>query len=128
MSAVASLASPNTLGHSEKLELVATMRPVAVNDQVRCRVVFENVELDDLIVAWSGDMPTYNFSVVVDDHDMQITHVVRGDDHLNNTPRRMSGAKGSMATCRRRCSIIWCGSVGHMVTRSYFPSKRCSKV
>jgi glutamyl-tRNA synthetase len=63
---------------------------VVVNDLVRGRVVFSNTELDDLIVARSDGTPTYNFTVVVDDSDMAITHVIRGDDHLNNTPRQMN--------------------------------------
>jgi glutamyl-tRNA synthetase len=63
---------------------------VVVDDQVRGRVVFENSQLDDLIIARSDGSPTYNFAVVVDDHDMAITHVIRGDDHLNNTPRQMN--------------------------------------
>jgi glutamyl-tRNA synthetase len=63
---------------------------VVVNDQVRGRVVFENAQLDDLIIARPDGSPTYNFSVIIDDFDMQITHVIRGDDHLNNTPRQMN--------------------------------------
>jgi glutamyl-tRNA synthetase len=63
---------------------------VVVEDQVRGRVEFENAQLDDLIIARSDGSPTYNFSVVIDDHDMAITHVIRGDDHLNNTPRQMN--------------------------------------
>jgi len=63
---------------------------VVVNDRVRGRVVFDNAELDDLIIWRSDDSPTYNFSVVVDDSDMKITDVVRGDDHLNNTPRQIN--------------------------------------
>ncbi len=63
---------------------------VVVNDLVRGRVVFRNAELDDLIIARSNGSPTYNFCVVVDDYDMRITHVIRGDDHLNNTPRQMN--------------------------------------
>ncbi len=63
---------------------------VVVEDQVRGRVVFENAQLDDLIIARSDGSPTYNFSVIVDDYDMSITHVIRGDDHLNNTPRQMN--------------------------------------
>ncbi len=61
-----------------------------VDDLVRGRVVFENAELDDLIIARSDGSPTYNFTVVVDDMDMAITHVIRGDDHLNNTPRQLN--------------------------------------
>ena len=63
---------------------------VVVDDAVRGKVVFENVQLDDLIIARSDGTPTYNFTVVVDDSDMGITHVIRGDDHLNNTPRQMN--------------------------------------
>jgi glutamyl-tRNA synthetase len=63
---------------------------VVVDDVVHGRVVFQNSELDDLIIARSDGSPTYNFCVVVDDLDMQITHVIRGDDHLNNTPRQMN--------------------------------------
>ncbi len=63
---------------------------VVVDDQVRGRVVFDNQELDDLIIARSDRSPTYNLTVVVDDMDMGITHVIRGDDHLNNTPRQIN--------------------------------------
>lgn len=63
---------------------------VLVDDTVRGKVVFENSELDDLIIARSNGTPTYNFCVVVDDVDMRITHVIRGDDHLNNTPRQIN--------------------------------------
>lgn len=63
---------------------------VVVDDLVRGRVVFRNSELDDLIIARSDGTPTYNFTVVVDDADMRISHVIRGDDHLNNTPRQMN--------------------------------------
>ena len=63
---------------------------VVVEDQVRGRVVFQNSELDDLIIARSDGTPTYNFTVIIDDYDMKISHVIRGDDHLNNTPRQMN--------------------------------------
>ena len=63
---------------------------VFVDDVVHGRVVFQNSELDDLIIARSDGSPTYNFCVVVDDMDMEITHVIRGDDHLNNTPRQLN--------------------------------------
>lgn len=69
-----------------------------VNDAVRGRVVFQNRELDDLIIARSDGTPTYNFCVVVDDLDMQISHVIRGDDHLNNTPRQINIFKALDAT------------------------------
>jgi len=60
-----------------------------VDDLVRGRVEFQNSELDDLILMRSDGTPTFHFGVVVDDGDMGITHVIRGDDHLNNTPRQM---------------------------------------
>jgi glutamyl-tRNA synthetase len=61
----------------------------AVNDMIKGSVVFENSQLDDLIIMRSDSAPTYNFVVVVDDVDMKITHVIRGDDHLNNTPKQL---------------------------------------
>ncbi|HET9846288.1 MAG TPA: glutamate--tRNA ligase, partial [Nitrospira sp.] len=60
-----------------------------VDDLIKGKVVFENNVLDDLIILRSNGYPTYNFSVVVDDALMRITHVVRGDDHLTNTPRQI---------------------------------------
>ena len=63
---------------------------VVVNDLIRGRIVFQNAELDDLIIARADGAPTYNFCVVVDDMDMGITHVIRGDDHINNTPRQIN--------------------------------------
>jgi glutamyl-tRNA synthetase len=60
-----------------------------VEDLIKGRAVFENVELDDLIIFRSDGVPTYNFATVLDDSDFRITHVVRGDDHLPNTPRQM---------------------------------------
>jgi len=60
-----------------------------VDDLIRGKVVFDNAQLDDLIIARSDGTPTYNFCVVVDDIDMNITHVIRGDDHLNNTPKQI---------------------------------------
>ncbi|MGB5438965.1 MAG: glutamate--tRNA ligase [Gammaproteobacteria bacterium] len=63
---------------------------VVVNDRVRGKVVFQNDELDDLIIRRSDGSPTYNLTVVVDDMDMDVTEVIRGDDHLNNTPRQIN--------------------------------------
>ncbi|MGD2117326.1 MAG: glutamate--tRNA ligase [Chromatiales bacterium] len=63
---------------------------VVVDDMVRGKVVFANNELDDLIIKRTDGSPTYNLTVIVDDADMQITHVIRGDDHLNNTPRQIN--------------------------------------
>lgn len=66
---------------------------VVVEDVIHGNVEFQNTELDDLIIARSDGTPTYNFCVVVDDMDMKITHVIRGDDHLNNTPRQINMLK-----------------------------------
>jgi len=71
---------------------------VVVDDLVHGRVVFQNSELDDLIIARSDSNPTYNFCVVVDDMDMGVTHVIRGDDHLNNTPRQINMLRALGAT------------------------------
>jgi glutamyl-tRNA synthetase len=61
----------------------------AIDDVCRGHIEFDNRELDDLIILRSDGTPTYNFTVVVDDVTMNITHVIRGDDHLNNTPRQV---------------------------------------
>ncbi|HUA22927.1 MAG TPA: glutamate--tRNA ligase [Steroidobacteraceae bacterium] len=71
---------------------------VVVEDLIHGPVTFQNAELDDLIIARSDGTPTYNFCVVVDDRDMGITHVIRGDDHLNNTPRQMNMLRALGAT------------------------------
>jgi len=63
---------------------------VTIKDHVRGNVEISNQELDDLIIERSDGAPTYNLTVVVDDWDMEITHVIRGDDHLNNTPRQIN--------------------------------------
>ena len=63
---------------------------VVFDDHVRGRIEISNSELDDLIIQRSDDTPTYNFCVVVDDWDMGISHVVRGEDHINNTPRQIN--------------------------------------
>lgn len=63
---------------------------VVVQDLIHGDIVFKNTELDDLIIARADGTPTYNFGVVVDDMDMGISHVIRGDDHLNNTPRQIN--------------------------------------
>jgi len=64
--------------------------PVIVMDVVHGPITFASAELDDLIIARSDGTPTYNFCVVVDDYDMRVTHVIRGDDHINNTPRQIN--------------------------------------
>ncbi|MDP5148674.1 glutamate--tRNA ligase [Rheinheimera baltica] len=63
---------------------------VVIEDMIKGRIEIANAELDDLIIARSDGTPTYNLTVVVDDWKMGITHVIRGDDHVNNTPRQMN--------------------------------------
>ncbi|HKZ58021.1 MAG TPA: glutamate--tRNA ligase [Thermodesulfovibrionales bacterium] len=78
---------------TDRIPAIRFMMPqegeTVVNDLIRGMVVFENAQLDDLIIMRSDGTPTYNFTVVVDDVDMGITHVIRGDDHLNNTPKQL---------------------------------------
>jgi glutamyl-tRNA synthetase len=71
---------------------------VSWNDMVKGIIEFSNTELDDLIIARADGTPTYNFCVVVDDWDMGITQVIRGDDHVNNTPRQINILKALCAT------------------------------
>jgi len=87
-----------------KSELVVRFRnpqqgEVIFSDHVKGTVSVNNSELDDLIIARSDGTPTYNLTVVVDDMEMQITHVVRGDDHVNNTPRQINILKALGAEC-----------------------------
>lgn len=71
---------------------------VSWDDAVKGTITIANRELDDLVIARPDGTPTYNFCVVVDDWDMQITHVIRGDDHVNNTPRQINILKALGAT------------------------------
>ncbi|MDZ4812846.1 MAG: glutamate--tRNA ligase [Pseudomonadota bacterium] len=71
---------------------------VIFTDQVRGRIEISNTEMDDLIIWRSDDFPTYNFAVVVDDIDMKITEVIRGEDHINNTPRQINIYRALNAT------------------------------
>ena len=84
-----------------------------IEDLIKGSIVFENEVLDDLIILRSNGYPTYNFSVVIDDALMNITHVIRGDDHVNNTPRQVALFQGlgypipqfaqiGRASCRER--------------------------
>ncbi len=75
-----------------------TVGMVAWKDLVKGYIGFNNSELDDLVIARADGTPTYNFCVVVDDWDMGITHVIRGDDHVNNTPRQINILKALGAT------------------------------
>ena len=71
---------------------------VTFNDLIKGRISVANQELDDLVLLRGDGIPTYNFSVVVDDLDMQISHVIRGDDHVNNTPRQINILKALNAS------------------------------
>lgn len=71
---------------------------VTFNDQIKGKITVANNELDDLVLLRGDGVPTYNFSVVIDDLDMNITHVIRGDDHVNNTPRQINILKALGAT------------------------------
>jgi len=66
---------------------------VVIDDLIKGKIVINNRELDDLIIARSDGTPTYNLTVVVDDLDMKMTHIIRGDDHVNNTPRQINMMK-----------------------------------
>lgn len=94
---------PRYDGHCRDLDLAAdpdkpyvirfknpSVGEVKFKDAILGEMVFANSELDDLVIARSDGTPTYNFAVVVDDWDMEITHVIRGNDHLNNTPRQLN--------------------------------------
>ncbi|GGI85453.1 glutamate--tRNA ligase [Legionella impletisoli] len=93
---------PRYDGHCRDKNLPDTLEPhvvrfknphegeVSFRDQVYGEIQVQNSELDDLILLRSDSHPTYNFAVVVDDWDMEITHVIRGDDHINNTPRQIN--------------------------------------
>lgn len=61
---------------------------ITINDEVQGEVIFPAAEIDDLVLLRSDGVPTYNLAVVVDDHDMGVTHIIRGDDHLNNAPKQ----------------------------------------
>jgi glutamyl-tRNA synthetase len=71
---------------------------VVWDDAVKGTVAIANTELDDLVIARADGTPTYNFCVVVDDLDMRITHVIRGDDHVNNTPRQINILRALIAS------------------------------
>jgi len=81
---------------------------VIFNDEIRGNIEISNDQLDDLIIRRSDGAPTYNFCVVVDDWDMGITHVVRGEDHINNTPRQINiyQALGAPVPSFAHCSMI----------------------
>ncbi|MFC3022390.1 glutamate--tRNA ligase [Vibrio zhugei] len=81
---------------------------VVFDDQIRGRIEISNSQLDDLIIRRTDGSPTYNFCVVVDDWDMGITHVIRGEDHINNTPRQINiyEALGAPVPTFAHCAMI----------------------
>lgn len=93
---------------------------VEFDDLIRGPLKFSNTELDDLIIARSDGTPTYNFTVVVDDWDMKITHVIRGDDHINNTPRQINilRALGAIPPLYAHVSMIL-GSDGKRLSKRH---------
>ena len=93
---------------------------VVLKDLIKGDIVFDNKELDDLIIARGDGAPTYNFCVVVDDMDMGITHVIRGDDHVNNTPRQINifKALGATAPAYAHVSMIL-GSDGTKLSKRH---------
>ena len=82
------------------------MATVTFNDLVKGQITVANSELDDLVLLRADGVPTYNFGVVIDDLDMNITHVIRGDDHVNNTPRQINILKalGAPLAAVRACA------------------------
>jgi glutamyl-tRNA synthetase len=92
----------------------------AWDDMVKGKIVFENSELDDLIIARADGTPTYNFCVVVDDLDMGITQVIRGDDHVNNTPRQINILKALGATLPQYAHVpMILGSDGERLSKRH---------
>ena len=122
---------PRYDGHCRDGAAVADVKPVVrfknppdgevlVDDLLHGRSVFQNSELDDLIIARSDGTPTYNLTVVVDDLDMQITHVIRGDDHLNNTPRQVNILNALGASVPRYVHLpMICGSDGKRLSKRH---------
>jgi glutamyl-tRNA synthetase len=93
---------------------------VVWEDRVKGRIEIANAELDDLVIARSDGTPTYNFCVVVDDLDMKISHVVRGDDHVNNTPRQINiiRALGSVPPVYAHLPTVL-GEDGHKLSKRH---------
>ncbi|XBC38246.1 MAG: glutamate--tRNA ligase [Buchnera aphidicola (Floraphis choui)] len=81
---------------------------VSFVDEIRGRILFDNKELDDVIIQRTNGIPTYNFCAAIDDRDMKITHVIRGEDHINNTPRQINllQALGSQIPIYAHVSMI----------------------
>ena len=102
---------PRYDGHCRRARTGAGVKPVVrfrnpaagdvvFDDLVRGRISISNTELDDLVIARPDGSPTYNFTVVVDDMDMEVSLVIRGDDHINNTPRQINIYQALGPNCR----------------------------
>src|SRR3546814_12350750 len=90
------------------------------NDLVKGQISISNEELDDLIIARADGTPTYNFCVVVDDWEMNITHVIRGDDHVNNTPRQINMLKALGAAIPQYAHLsMILGDDGHKLSKRH---------
>ena len=90
------------------------------DDLVKGRIEIANTELDDLIIARPDGTPTYNFCVVVDDYEMGITHVIRGDDHVNNTPRQINLLQALNATIPQYAHLsMILGDDGHKLSKRH---------
>ncbi len=123
---------PRYDGHCRSLVKVHSHQPFVIRfhnpqsgevifeDLIRGPISIQNSELDDLIIARSDGMPTYNFTVVIDDMDMEITHVIRGDDHINNTPRQINifNALGKQAPIYAHVPMIL-GSDGKRLSKRH---------
>ncbi|GKS68723.1 glutamyl-tRNA synthetase [Nitrosomonas sp. PY1] len=93
---------------------------VTFNDEIKGHISVANHELDDLVLMRSDGIPTYNFSVVLDDLDMNITHVIRGDDHVNNTPRQINILKALDATLPKYAHVpMILGSNGERLSKRH---------
>jgi glutamyl-tRNA synthetase len=93
---------------------------VILDDLVKGTIVVQNEELDDLVIMRADGVPTYNFGVVVDDLDMNITHVIRGDDHVNNTPRQINIFKALGATLPKFAHVpMILGSDGERLSKRH---------
>lgn len=93
---------------------------VTFNDEIKGHISVANHELDDLVLIRSDGIPTYNFSVVLDDLDMNITHVIRGDDHVNNTPRQINILKALDATLPKYAHVpMILGSNGERLSKRH---------
>lgn len=93
---------------------------VIVDDLVKGTVIVQNTELDDLVIMRADGVPTYNFGVVIDDLDMNITHVIRGDDHVNNTPRQINIFRALGATLPRFAHVpMILGSDGERLSKRH---------